>query len=217
MTMERRVALLDWARDAKAWVLEDDYDSEFRYDGPPLTALAGIDGSDRVIYIGTFTKTLFAGLRIAYVVVPRAVLDRVVAARSVHDRFPPCFMERAVSDLMADGTLAAHIRRMRTRYRNARDITAKALIRAAGGALRVRVPTQGLHMVAYLPPGLPKGAAAQIRASAAVQAWLLSETRIQHSRVDGFILGFAGHDVHELTAASSRLGNAARTFLAKRA
>jgi GntR family transcriptional regulator/MocR family aminotransferase len=217
MTMERRVALLDWAREAKAWILEDDYDSEFRYDGPPLTALAGIDGSDRVIYIGTFTKMLFAGLRLAYVVVPRAVLDRVVAARAAHDRFPPCFMERAVADLMADGTLAAHIRRMRTRYRNARDMAAQALLQAAGGTLQLRVPTQGLHMVAYLPPGLPKGAAAQIRANADVQAWLLSETRIQHSRVDGFILGFAGHDVHELTAAASRLGNAARSFLAKRA
>jgi GntR family transcriptional regulator / MocR family aminotransferase len=217
MTMERRVALLDWAREAKAWLLEDDYDSEFRYDGPPLTALAGIDGSDRVIYIGTFTKMLFAGLRLAYVVVPRAVLDRVVAARSAHDRFPPCFMERAVSDLMADGTLAAHIRRMRTRYRYARDITAQSLTDAAGGALQLRVPTQGLHMVAYLPPGLPKNAAAQIRANADVQAWLLSETRIRQSRVDGFILGFAGHDVHELTAAASRLGNATRTFLDKRA
>jgi GntR family transcriptional regulator/MocR family aminotransferase len=217
MTMERRVALLDWAREAKAWVLEDDYDSEFRYDGPPLTALAGIDGSDRVIYIGTFTKTLFAGLRLAYAVVPRAVLDRIVAARAAHDRFPPCFMERAVSDLMADGTLAAHVRRMRTRYRIARDMTAQALARAASGALRIRVPTQGLHMVAYLPPGLPKGAGAQIRANADVQAWLLSEARIQHSRVDGFILGFAGHDVHELTAAASRLGNATRTFVSKKA
>ena len=215
MTMERRVALLDWAHEAKAWVLEDDYDSEFRYDGPPLTALAGIDGSDRVIYLGTFTKTLFAGLRLAYAVVPRAVLDRVMAARAAHDRFPSCFMERAVSDLMADGTLAAHIRRMRTRYKNARDMTAQTLTQAAGGALQLRVPTQGLHMVAYLPPGLPTGAAERIRADADVQAWLLSETRIQRSRVDGFILGFAGHDVHELTAAASRLGNATRSFLAK--
>ena len=217
MTMERRVALLNWAREAKAWIFEDDYDSEFRYDGAPLTALAGIDGSDRVIYIGTFTKTLFAGLRLAYVVVPPAVLDRVVAARAAHDRFPPCFMERAVSDLMTDGTLAAHIRRMRTRYRNARDMTAQALTQVAGSALQLRVPTQGLHMVAYLPPGLPKGAAAQICAKADVQAWLLSECRIQHSRVDGFILGFAGHDVHDLTAAASRLGSAARNFQAKRA
>ena len=216
MTMERRVALLDWARDAKAWILEDDYDSEFRYDGPPLTALAGIDGGDRVIYLGTFTKTLFAGLRLAYVVVPPAVLERVVAARAAHDRFPPCFMERAVADLMADGTLAAHIRRMRTRYRQARDISAQALTQAAGGALQLRIPTQGLHMVAYLPPGLPKGAAAQIRASADVQAWLVSETRIQKSRTDGFILGFAGHEIHELTAAASRLGNATRTFLTEK-
>jgi GntR family transcriptional regulator/MocR family aminotransferase len=212
MRMERRVALLEWAREAKAWIFEDDYDSEFRYDGPPLTALAGIDRSDRVIYIGTFSKMLFAGLRLASVVVPPAVLERVVAARAAQDRFPPPFIERAISDLMVDGTLAAHIRRMRVRYRHARDITAQVLVQTAGGTLQPRIPTQGLHMVAYLPPGLPEGAAAQIRTTADVQAWLLSDTRMRRSRDDGFILGFAGHDMHELTAAASRLGNAARSF-----
>ena len=211
--MERRIALLDWARAARAWVLEDDYDSEFRYGGPPLTALAGIGGADRVIYLGTFSKTLFAGLRLAYLVLPPAAVERVVIARASHDRFPPSLVEGAVADLMADGILAAHVRRMRTRYRIARDAIASTLERAAGGTLRLAIPTQGLHMLAHLPAGLPKDAAAEIRAIAKIESWLLSETRLVQSGPDGFILGFAGHDIAELTAAANRLGQAVQTYL----
>src|ERR1700704_4937620 len=100
MSMARRVALLDWARASKAWIIEDDYDSEFRFAGPPLTALAGL-GAERVIYVGTFTKTLFAGLRLAYLVLPPGVVERVVRARAAHDRFPPQFMQDAVADLIS--------------------------------------------------------------------------------------------------------------------
>ena len=127
MRMERRIALLEWARSSKAWVLEDDYDSEFRYAGPPLTALAGIDGGDRVVYIGTFPKTVLAGLRIAYVVLPPAAVERVAVARAAHDRFPSSFMANALADLMADGTYSAHVRRMRALYRLARDLSPRRL------------------------------------------------------------------------------------------
>ena len=209
MSMARRVALLEWARSSKAWILEDDYDSEFRFAGPPLTALAGL-GGERVIYIGTFTKTLFAGLRLAYLVLPTAVVERVVLARAAHDRFPPRFMQDAVADLMSDGVLATHTRRMRSRYREARDAVATALGNAASGALRIAVPTQGLHMLAYLPNGLPKGTAMHIREAAEVEAKLLSEMRINRCGPDGFILGFSGHSIKELSAAAHRLGQAAK-------
>jgi GntR family transcriptional regulator/MocR family aminotransferase len=212
MRMERRIALLAWARNSGAWVLEDDYDSEFRYAGPPLTALAGIDGGDRVIYIGTFSKTLFAGLRLAYLVMPPAAVQRVMQARAAHDRFPQSILGDAVADLMACGALATHIRRMRARYRLARDAVAQTLQRTAGGSLRVVVPGQGLHMLAYLRAGLPRDAASRIRAIARIDAWLVSETRMVRSRHDGFVLGFSGHDLSELTAAAHRLGLAARGF-----
>jgi GntR family transcriptional regulator / MocR family aminotransferase len=212
MRMERRIALLAWARGSGAWVLEDDYDSEFRYAGPPLTALAGIDGGDRVIYIGTFSKTLFAGLRLAYLVLPPAAVKRVMQARAAHDRFPPAIMGDAIADLMATGALATHIRRMRARYRQARDAVAQTLQRTAGGSLRVVVPGQGLHLLAYLRAGLPRDAAVRIRSIARIDAWLLSETRMVRSRNDGFVLGFSGHDLRELTAAAHRLGLAARGF-----
>jgi len=210
MSMARRIALLDWAREAEAWVLEDDYDSEFRYAGPPLTALAGIDGHGRVIYIGTFSKTLFAGLRLGFVVLPPTLLARITAARAVSDRFPPALLGGAVAELITEGGFAAHIRRMRSRYRAARDLVADTLAHASGGLLRVAIPDQGLHLLALLPPGLPPGAAPQIRAAAGIEAWLLSETRMVQAGPDGFVLGFSGYALPALKRAAERLGEAVR-------
>lgn len=209
LAMRRRIALLDWARRSGAWIFEDDYDSEFRYAGPPLTALAGL-GSDRVIYIGTFTKTLFASLRLAYVVLPPGIVARVVAARAAHDRFPARFLQDAVADLIADGTLAAHIRRMRARYREARDAVATALSQSAGGALRFVVPEQGLHLLALLPEGVSRTTALAIAEAAQVEVRLLSDTRLATRGPEGFILGFSGFEPAALAVAARRLGRAAR-------
>jgi GntR family transcriptional regulator/MocR family aminotransferase len=211
MSMARRVALLSWASEAGSLIFEDDYDSEFRYAGPPLTALAGLSHGNAVIYLGTFSKTLFPGLRLAYAVLPPAIMPRVVAARAGFDRFPSSLLDGAVADLMADGTLLRHVRRMRSRYRAARDALAAALADAAGAALQVAVPAQGLHLVAYLPPGLPPEAGRRIRAMADVEAVLLSETRSQRGDGrEGLILGFSGYDLAGLDAAAQRLGRAAR-------
>jgi GntR family transcriptional regulator/MocR family aminotransferase len=214
MTMARRTALLDWARSSKAWLLEDDYDSEFRYAGPPLTALAGLGGADRVIYLGTFSKVLGGGLRLAYMVLPPSAVEAVVAARAGHDRVPPSLMAGAVADLMADGSLTDHARRMRRRYRAARDAVVSALEGAANTYLDLVSPQQGLHLLALLPKGLPSEAAAHIRAQAGIESWLLSETRLKPADRDGFILGFSGYDIAELTAAATALGQATKCYLA---
>jgi GntR family transcriptional regulator/MocR family aminotransferase len=213
MSMARRVALIDWARQTGAWLLEDDYDSEFRYAGPPLTALAGLGGNDQVIYLGTFSKTLFPALRLAYVVLPRAIVERVLRARAAQDRMPQLFAADAVADLMADGTIAAHTRRMRRRYQTGRDVLVAALEASSDAALRVIVPTQGLHLVALLPQALPKNAAADIRKAAGVDAWLMSETRMVAAEPDGFVLGFSGQDAEELKASGTALGRAARGYV----
>ena len=212
MRMDRRIALLEWARDTDAWVLEDDYDSEFRYGGPPLTALAGIDAAQRVIYFGTFSKVLFPGLRMGYVVLPPSLLEPVLAARAALDRFPPSLLEGALTDLIAAGDFSAHIRRMRGRYRAARDAVAETLAAHADGTLQVTVPDQGLHLIARLPPDLPPGAAARIRDAARVQAWLLSETRLDPEPRDGFVLGFSGHEIDALRDGAKRLAKTAAAF-----
>jgi GntR family transcriptional regulator/MocR family aminotransferase len=212
MSMARRVALLNWAKAAKAIVFEDDYDSEYRFAGPPLTALAGI-GGEHVIYIGTFAKTLFAGLRLAYLVLPPAMVGRVVATRASHDRFPPRFMQDALADLMADGVIAAHMRRMRPRYRQARDAVVEALAQSAKGVLQLSAPAQGLHLLATLPSAAPKNAAKLIRERAGIESRLLSDARIVQRGADGFILGFSGFPTKDLVDAARRLGRAAQEVL----
>lgn len=214
MSMSRRVALLDWARETRSWILEDDYDSEFRFGGAPLTALAGI-GAERVLYIGTFSKTLFPGLRLAYIALPPEALGRVVAARATFDRFPQPFIQDAIAELLADGTLTAHVRRMRTHYRIARDLVCRELARTAVGALEFQVPQQGLHMVAYLPRGTRSGVADVIRKEADIDVCLVSEMRSCGEGREGFVLGFSGHAHRDLVAAARRLGTLARNIAAK--
>lgn len=216
MRMDRRITLLDWARTEEAWVLEDDYDSEFRYGGAPLTALAGIDAAQRVIYFGTFSKVLFPGLRMGYVVLPPPLLAGVLADRTAADRFPPSLLEGAVADLIASGDFSAHIRRMRGRYRAARDALAEILVAQSAGALEVVAPDQGLHLVAHLSSAAPPGAAARIREAAGVQACLLSETRLEPGPSDGFVLGFSGHSITDLEDGAKRLAKAAAKIVEHR-
>ena len=212
MTMARRAALLAWARERDAYVFEDDYDSEFRYGGSPLTALAGLGGA-KVVYLGTFSKTLFAGLRLAYLVAPPQAMAPLAATRATLDRFPPGPTSAAVADLMAEGALVAHTRRMRIRARAARDVVVSTLRASAGDALRIVAPAQGLHLVAYLPESASPGAADAILAEAGVEAVLISQMRLSGGGPDGFVLGFAGFETRDLAAAAERLGHAAAAAL----
>lgn len=212
LRMERRVALLDWARKTGAWILEDDYDSEFRYTGQPLTALAGMDHHGRVIYFGTFSKSLLPGLRMGFAVLPPRLVPEMVAARAAFDRFPGGPFADAVADLLAEGAFSAHVRRMRRRYRAARDLVATTLMAASDGWLRAAVPDGGLHLLAALPGGLPRDAARVIRTRAGVSARLLSETRIGTSGTEAFLLGISGYALSDLEEAAKRLGGAAKDY-----
>jgi GntR family transcriptional regulator / MocR family aminotransferase len=144
-----------------------------------------------------------------YAVLPPTVVAKVVETRAANDRFPPSFMEGAVADLMADGSLAAHTRRMRSRYREARDVVAKILTEEGGCHLRMNIPGQGLHMIISLPEGSTKDFARRIRSAAGVEAWHLSDTRVSAAGGEGFVIGFAGHPLDQLRSAAKRLAVAA--------
>lgn len=210
MSLPRRLALLEWAHRHEAWILEDDYDSEFRYHGAPLTALAGLDRSLRVIYIGSFSNSAYPALRLAYAVVPFAALEAVVAARSTFDRFVPPMLELAMADLMADGSLAQHLRRVRVHCKRARDLLVQVLVNASKGLLTAAAPDQGLHLLAWLPPGVDSDVARRIRAASGLAMVLLSETRQMHSRGDreAFVLGFAGFSPRDIEKSAGVLGAA---------
>ncbi|MBZ9892398.1 PLP-dependent aminotransferase family protein [Mesorhizobium sp. BR1-1-3] len=206
MTMRRRLALLDWARRNDAWIIEDDYDSEFRYAGPPLTSLQGMDGSGRVAYLGTFSKILFPGLRIGYIVVPEALLDAVMAVRARSDRFPSTLAEGALTDLLNEGHFAAHLRRVRRRVQAARDVLVAGLETHCGDALEVTVPEQGLHLMATLKHAGPDTAIVEAAKAAGVGARALSSMFIGGASRQGLVLGFSGFSDEELMAATVRLG-----------
>ena len=210
MSLPRRLALLEWAHRYDAWILEDDYDSEFRYRGAPLTALAGLDRSERVIYIGTFSKSAYPALRLAYAVVPFAALQHVVAARNTFDRFVPPMLELAMADLMADGSLAQHLRRASGHCKRARDLLVHVLVKTSGGLLTVAAPDQGLHLLAWLPPGVSTDVAHRIREASGLALVLLSETRQVHSKDDreAFVVGFAGFPLKDVEHAAGILGMA---------
>jgi GntR family transcriptional regulator/MocR family aminotransferase len=213
MSMPRRLELLDWARDANAFVFEDDYDSEFRYDGAPLLSLAGIDHLRRVIYTGTFAKTLFPGLRIGYCALPEALIGPVTAARAALDRYPGSLMEGAVADMLNSGAFAANLRKVRGLYREARDALAQTLTTASDGRLSVPVPSQGLHLVARFDAATALDVAAKAKAEAGVDGWLLADTYLRARPMPGFVLGFAGHPIPKLIAAAERLAKASLTAL----
>lgn len=208
MSMTRRLELLDWAKDADAFVIEDDYDSEFRYDGAPLLSLAGIDHLRRVIYMGTFAKTLFPGLRIGYCALPERLVGPVTTARAAFDRFPGTLLEGAVADMLNSGAFAANLRRVRGIYREARDTLALTLSKVSQGRLSVPVPSQGLHLVARFDPSTDPRVAATAKAEAGVEGWLLADTYQRARPMPGFVLGFAGHPMPQLIASAERLAKA---------
>ena len=148
MSLDRRLALLAWARRHDAWIVEDDYDGEFRYDGRPLTAIQGLDTAGRVIYAGTFTKSLYPSLRLAYVVLPPDLVAPFVAARTQVDGHPPPFLQRVTADFLRFGHFDAHLKRMRTLYRERRDRAVRLLSKhvelgAANAGFRVVAFTSG--------------------------------------------------------------------------
>lgn len=147
MSLQRRLALLAWARDAKAWILEDDYDSEFRYAGRPLAALRSLDRDGRVIYVGTLSKLLFPSLRVGYLVVPPALSDAFRRARAIVDDQPAMATQPALAAFFEDGYLAAHVRRMRKRYAHRQQLLLDAAQHHFGDRIALRPDVAGLHLV----------------------------------------------------------------------
>jgi GntR family transcriptional regulator / MocR family aminotransferase len=205
LAMARRLELLAWARASGAFIVEDDYTSEFRYSGPPLASLQGLDEDERVIYVGTLNKALFPGLRIGYAVVPHALLPAFVSARYLMDRQPPTLHQAVVAEFMQQGHFAAHIRRMRQMYREQRDALAATLTRRAADCLDVEVPDQGMHLVAYLKHGVADTAieAAAQRAGIVVRA--ISRFYRAAPPRPGLMLGFSGFPRPLIVPAAARL------------
>jgi GntR family transcriptional regulator/MocR family aminotransferase len=208
MSLARRLALLAWAGRARAFILEDDYDSEYRYAGRPLAALQGLDGARRVIYLGTFSKVLFPALRLGYLVVPPDLVDAFTAARALTDRHSPSVTQAVLADFIADGHFARHIRRTRALYAERQAALVAAAARDLAGALRVSPSEAGMHLVGWLPPGADDRAASAAAAAAGVDVPPLTAFRARGRGPGGLLLGYAGLSPGEIRDGVRRLAAA---------
>jgi GntR family transcriptional regulator/MocR family aminotransferase len=206
----RRLALLEWATRANAWVLEDDCDSEFRWEGRPLPPLASLDRTGRVIYCGTFSKTLTPALRLGFAVVPPPLVAAFVRVRTLLDRGTDGLNQAVLAEFMRQGLLAPHIRRMRTEYARRRVAVLAALAKHAPGLQALPAPG-GLHMVARLPDGTDEAAAVRAARARGLAVAPLRAYYAGPPRMAGLVLGFAGAPVSMAAEAARQLGAALRT------
>ena len=208
LSMARRLELLAWARSAGAWIVEDDYASEFRYGGPPLASLQGLDGGERVIYVGTLNKALFPGLRLGYAVVPSALMKTFVTARYLADRQPSSLTQAVVTQFIEEGHFAAHLRRMRLQYRDQRDALVAAMQHQLGDAITVDPPDQGMHLVAYLRRGLSDHAIERAARNHDVIVRAMSGLYVDARPRSALVLGFSGYPRQMIAPAVARLAKA---------
>ena len=212
MPVSRRLALLDWAARANAWVLEDDCDSEFRWTGRPLPPLATLDRAGRVIYCGTFSKTLAPALRLGFAVVPAPLVGAFVRLRTLMDRGIDTLNQAVLAEFMRQGLLAPHIRRMRTEYARRRGALLTALARHTPSIVPLAAPG-GLHMVARLPEGADETAVVQACRSRDLAVAPLRAYYAGVPRISGLVMGFAATPAPLAADTARRLEAALRATL----
>src|SRR5881398_3743875 len=205
MSATRRLELLEWAQRAGAWIIEDDYDSEYRFDGMPIASLQGLDRNARVIYIGTFSKIMFPSLRVGYIVIPSDLIERFAAIRQVMDICPPHLTQAVMADFIREGHFARRIRRMRPIYAERRRVLVGELERVLGDRLEIVGDEAGMHLATFLTRGRDDR---KIAATAARQSlWLspLSSSYIGRTARHGFVLGFGNTKANEIPQAVRQL------------
>ena len=210
MTAARRFALLDWADRHGAWLLEDDYDSEYRYVSRPLGALQGLDAHDRVIYIGTFSKVLFPAVRVGYLVVPHSLVRRFVEARRAFDLFSPTLYQLTLAEFLREGHFGRHLRRMRGVYLERRDALISGLREHCANYLAVHNADAGLHIAALLTGALVDGEVVDQMARRGLAATALSTCYFGPDPRSGLLLGFGGSSEVHLLEATRVLGDVFR-------
>ena len=206
MSASRRLRLLEWADARGVWIIEDDYDGEYRYGNLPIASLQGLDRGSRVIYIGTFTKCLFPSLRLGYVVLPRDLVPAFTSTRRAMDMFSPLFFQRVVADFIRDGHFDRHLRRTRLVCRERREALVAALDREFGSTLQVTGDEAGMFLMTILPPGHRDRDVALRAARHGVRTFPLSSCYVGRPRQQGLVLGYGGFSPKELEKGVRRLG-----------
>jgi GntR family transcriptional regulator / MocR family aminotransferase len=208
LSLERRISLLEWAARSKSWIVEDDYDGEFRYEGQPLTALHSLDSSARVLYLGTLNKSMFVSLRLAYAVVPEQLVEPLANVRTQLDGFTPAVQQMAMSLFMDEGHFSSHLRRMRSAYAEKRALLTEELRALTVDGWRWPNNPAGMHLLVRHAEG---EYVKWVAGASGLELALLSSYRSAHRRDDGLLLRFGALDETSL-----RSGAAALVATAKR-
>ena len=217
MSLSRRLELLATAADMNAWIIEDDYDSEFRYVSRPLTALQGLDTNGRVVYVGTFSKVMFPALRIGFVIAPPSLLPAIAAARQFAGTQQAVLEQMVLADFISEGHFERHVRRMRAVYAERQQDLIDALRAECEGLVTASPAGSGMHLVGWLPPDIDDGDVSRRAASRGVDAIPLSAFAVDRGAGrPGVLLGYAHVDRGTMIAACRRLAAAVRESSAQR-
>jgi GntR family transcriptional regulator/MocR family aminotransferase len=209
LSLERRMALIEWARRAGATLVEDDYDGDLRLEGQPLEALRGLDERDEVIYLGTFAKALYPAARLAFAALPRWLIEPVARARAASDRHPAWRDALAIARFIEAGELERHLARVRRVYRGRRDALVAALHAELGDIAQVGPAEAGIHLLATLPAGTDD-VALTVQARARGLAIAPLSQHYQAQARPGLLLGFGAMSEERLTEGVRRLAPLAR-------
>ncbi len=213
LALDRRLALIEWAARHQAWIIEDDYDSEFHYAGKPTACVQGLDPHDRTIYIGTFTKSLFPGLRIGYVVLPPQLVKPMTVARTLLDGHSASIAQLTLARFMEGGHFGAHVRTMRGIYAERLDVLATLVTKHLSDFVEPRVPIGGLQMPCMLTSDLSERAAIDAARRVGIELLGLSALHAAGNGKTGFLMGFAAYTPVEIKVAVRKLANALRTVM----
>ncbi len=210
LSLSRRLALVKLAARTGAWVIEDDYDSEFRYTGRPLAALQGLDSEQRVIYIGTLSKVLFPSIRIGYIVAPADLFDALLSARCLGGHQSPTLEQAVLADFIREGHFARHIRRMRVLYAERQQALVNAAKSELKELLEIRPSDAGMHLLGWLPPQVDDQKAFHAATAAGVEVTPLSAYCIEPPKRGALRLGYTGYKSRDIWRATRRLAEALR-------
>ena len=198
MSAARRMSLLKWAAQSGSWIIEDDYDSEYRFGSRPIASLQGLDVQSRVIYVGTFSKVLFPALRLGYVVVPKDLIPAFAAVRDAADIFSSTLYQAVLTDFISEGHFARHIRRMRVLYMDRRNALANAIRNQMADILEIIGAEAGMHLAAFLPHGVNDVSVSKAAAEIGISAMPLSTCYLKPPTRGGLILGYGGVNARQI-------------------
>jgi len=201
MSATRRLQLLEWARHAGSWIVEDDYDSEYRYDSMPISSLQGLDTNSRVIYVGTFSKVLFPPLRLGYIVVPADLLERFSAVRQSMDLCPSPASQAVLAEFIREGRFGSHIRKMRQLYSDRRRILVSEIQRQLGSSCRIVGDEAGMHLTIIFDNAIQDRRIALRAASERLSLSALSLSYAGNTKRHGFVLGFGNTRASDIPSA----------------